>query len=355
MNPITSSFPIEQLETKQVFKKITAARAALAELKGVSKTIPNEQILIETLSLQEAKDSSGIENIITTHDELYKNNENSLHYTSSAAKEVLHYAKALKFAHREIIEKEIISIRLLVKYQQIIEGNTAGIRKQAGTKLINENTNEVVYVPPQSHTEIMDLLSNLERLINNEIELDTDPLIKMGIIHHQFESIHPFYDGNGRTGRILNILYLIKEGLLDLPILYLSRYIIKNRQSYYALLQQTRDTHKWEAWTLYMLSAVEETALETIRLIKEMKSLMLRYKQTIRTHEKNIYSQDLLNNLFRHPYTKIKWLEQDLKVSRQTAATYLNKLSALGILKKTKMGNSNFYINTALFDLLNLG
>ncbi|MEQ9425485.1 MAG: Fic family protein [Cyclobacteriaceae bacterium] len=343
---------IEQIETRKVLKKLTSTHAALAELKGVAGTIPNERILIDTLALQEAKDSSEIENIITTHDELYRSTINFKEFPSAQAKEVHRYSEALKIGFDDVKNSGIISLKLILKIQEIIEGNNAGVRKLPGTVLKNDLTGEVVYTPPQDYDTILDLLGNFEKIINDQLHFDVDPLVKMAIFHHQFESIHPFYDGNGRTGRIVNILYLIKEKLLNLPILYLSRYIIKNRNQYYSLLQETRQQSDWEKWVLYILDAVEKTSIETVATIKGMKSLMLSVKKKIRSEEPKIYSQDLINNLFRHPYTKIRLLQDDLRVTRITATKYLETLTEIGILNKIKVGRSNYYINHQLFDLL---
>ena len=188
--------------------------------------------------------------------------------------------------------------------------------------------------------------------MNDDSLMDADPLVKMAILHHQFESIHPFYDGNGRTGRIINILFLIQKKLLDLPVLYLSRYIIKHKNDYYRLLQQVRQTGEWEAWIIYMLDGVEKTASESIVLISQIKKLMQQYKQSIRTTLPKMYSQDLLNNLFKYPYTKIEYLEHDLGISRSTVIRYLTELEKLKLLTKQKTGRDNFYINQPLFDLL---
>jgi len=343
---------IEKIETRNVLKALTGARAALAELKGAASTIPNEQILIETLSLQEAKDSSAIENIVTTHDELYRSGVGANNFESASAKEVHNYSSALKYGFKEVIEKGFLNVNGILKIQEIIEGNNAGIRKVPGTVLKNDLTGDIVYTPPQDYDTIMKLMQNLEAFINNQLEYDVDPLIKMAIIHHQFESIHPFYDGNGRTGRIINILYMIKEELLSLPILYLSRYLIKNRAEYYDLLQSTRETNNWEPWILYLLEAVEKTSKDTVILIKRIKELMLETKWKIRSELPNIYSQDLINNLFRHPYTKIGLLQTDLRISRITATKYLNTLASKGLLDKIRVGRINYYINKQLFNTL---
>lgn len=352
MKMLRPSSPVEQIESRTVLKKLTTTHAALAELKGVAATIPNQQILIDTLALQEAKDSSEIENIVTTHDELYRSSFAERQFASPSAKEVYAYAEALKSGFHELQKTGLITIKSLLRVQEIIEMNNAGIRKLPGTVLRNELTGQTVYTPPQSGDEIVALLSNLERFINEADVYNIDPLIKMAIIHHQFESIHPFYDGNGRTGRILNLLYLIQQGLLKIPILYISKYIISHRQQYYALLQSTRQDENWEPWILYMLDAIEQTAVSTIASIQGMKQLMMDFKHKIRSAEPKIYSQDLINNLFRHPYTKIVSVQKDLQVSRLTAQKYLNRLVALELLTKTKIGRTNYYINQSLMRLL---
>ncbi len=253
------------VETKPVMKKVATARSALAELKGAASSIPNENILISTLSLQEAKDSSAIENIITTHDELYQSDIDAKNFKSIASKEVHSYAMALRNGFETVRQKGFISNNHILQIQSVIEESSAGFRKLPGTSLKNEQTGEIVYTPPQSHDEIVVLMSNLEKFMNDDSLSDLDPLIKMAIVHHQFESIHPFYDGNGRTGRIINILYLVKEGLLNLPILYLSRYINQNKAAYYNLLQEVRITSDWHSWVMYILTSIEETSLQTIQ------------------------------------------------------------------------------------------
>ena len=338
-------------ETKKVLKALPSAHFALAELKGIASSIPNQNILINTLGLQEAKDSSEIENIITTHDDLYKSGLSPETEKSLGAKEVQNYIAALKKGFELLKTSELLTNKTILKVQEVLEDNKAGYRKVPGTELKNAQTGEVIYTPPQSNSEILNLMSNLEKYINESNSQDIDPLIKMAIIHFQFESIHPFYDGNGRTGRIINILYLILENLQSLPILYLSNYIIKNKADYYKLLQKVRDENNWEDWILFMVKGIEETAKETTVLIIKMKDLMLDYKNRLRDNYK-FYSQDLLNNLFKHPYTKIEFIVKDLGVSRITASNYLNKLTADGILKKEKLGTGNYYVNIELVDLL---
>lgn len=339
------------LETKKVLRALPKAHAALAELKGIASIIPNQNILINTLGIQEAKDSSAIENIITTHDDLYKSELNFDAFKSLQAKEVQNYISALKKGFELITTTGLLTNNSILQIQEALEDNKAGFRKLPGTALKNGLTGEIIYTPPQDYEEIMGLMANLERYINDSEMQDCDPLIKMAIIHFQFESIHPFYDGNGRTGRIINILYLILEKLQSLPILYLSNYVIKHKPDYYRLLQKVRDENLWEDWLLFMITGVEKTAKETIELIIMIKELMLDYKHRLRDNYK-FYSQDLLNNLFKHPYTKIEFVVNDLGVSRLTAANYLNKLADDKMLRKDKLGTGNYYINEELFNLL---
>ncbi len=349
-----NKLPLKQdVESKQILKKLASAHRALAELKGVVSSIPNENILINTLGLQEAKDSSAIENIITTHDDIYKAELNLNVFKSINAKEVQNYISALKKGFVLISQNKILTNNDIIAIQAELEKNNAGFRKLPGTSLKNATTGETVYTPPQEYSVIIDLMSNLEHFINNDTLSNFDPLVKMAIIHYQFESIHPFYDGNGRTGRIINVLYLVMKDLLNLPILYLSRYIIQNKGLYYKLLQDVRETENWENWILYMIDAVEETSKETIVLIGNIRELIFEYKNLLRNNYK-FYSQDLLNNLFKHPYTKIEFLEKDIGVSRITAAKYLNELVKSGLLKKQKLGTANYYINEKLMNLLTM-
>ena len=342
---------MNDLETKQILKSLPSAHAALAELKGIASTIPNQNILINMLGLHEANDSSAIENIITTHDDLYKSELNLDAFKSLNAKEVQNYISALKRGYESTSQSGMLTNRIILQIQEELEENTAGFRKLPGTALKNAATGETVYIPPQDFNDISRLMSNLENFINIPEISDYDPLIKMAIIHFQFESIHPFYDGNGRTGRIINILYLILAKLQALPILYLSSYIIKHKSDYYRLLQEVREKNSWEEWVLFLIKGIEVTSRETIDLIINIRELMMSYKHKLRDNYK-FYSQDLLNNLFKHPYTKIEFVVNDLKVTRLTAASYLNKLSVDGLLKKKRLGTGNYYVNEPLFELL---
>jgi Fic family protein len=345
--------PIKQdLETKAVLKKLTQAHRALAELKGIITSIPNQSILLETLTLREARESSAIENIISTFDEVYQSNLISNIFASPAAKEVHQYAAALKKGFQLVKQHKLLTNNHILQIQEVVDQNSAGFRKLPGTKLMNDKTGKVVYTPPQDLDTIISLMNNLETFINDDKMMEADPLIKMAIIHHQFESIHPFYDGNGRTGRIINILYLVQKGLLHLPVLYLSQYIIKHKSDYYRLLQEVREEGEWEEWILFMLNGIEKTAAASVTLITSLKELMQHYKQQIRSNHSKLYSQDLLNNLFKYPYTKIEFLQNDLQISRSTAIRYLDTLVKAGFLTKHKVGRDNFFLNTKLFELL---
>ena len=339
-----------RFDTPPILKRLATASRALAELKGIAASIPNQSILINTLGLQEAKDSSEIENIVTTHDELFKDDVLPEALASPAAKEVLCYRQALHLGYRLVRDSGLITANHIIDIQAELERNNAGFRKLPGTAL-KTWAGKTVYTPPQDPAEIVALMSDLERFINDGERFPVDPLIRMALIHHQFESIHPFYDGNGRTGRILNVLYLVREGLLDVPVLYLSRHIVHTKADYYRLLQAVRDADAWEEWVLYMLDAVEKTAGQTVRTIHAIKDALFDYKHRIRAGYK-FYSQDLINNLFMHPYTKIGFIERDLGVSRLTATKYLDALDAGGFVQKKRMGRSNYYINLALNRIL---
>lgn len=341
---------VERFESPEILKKLALSSRRLAELKGIAGSIPNQSILINTLGLQEAKDSSEIENIITTHDELFKDDVLPESFSNPAAKEVLRYRQALRIGFNQIKQSGLLTSNHIIQIQAELEQNNAGFRKLPGTTLKNA-MGQVIYTPPQEPTEIIALMSDLEQFINNAELFDVDPLIKMALIHHQFESIHPFYDGNGRTGRIINVLYLVKEGLLDSPILYLSSYIVRTKADYYGLLQSVRVEDRWEDWVLYMLEGIEQTAALAIETIQAIKVALQDYKHRIRADYK-FYSQDLINNLFTHPYTKIEFVQRDLQVSRITATKYLEALTEGGFLKKQKMGRGNYYINIALNSIL---
>jgi Fic family protein len=343
--------PNNNFESVEVLKKLAQAHRYLAELKGLARSIPNEGILIDTLTLQEAKDSSEVENIVTTHDELFKAGVGDRRGTP-AAKEVRDYSAALKFGFSKVRSTGLLRLNDILEIQAIIKRNNAGLRCLPGTTLKNADTGEIVYEPPQDPGDIERLMAGLVEYINTPTDNGLDPLIRMALMHHQFESIHPFYDGNGRVGRILNILYLVMHQLLDIPILYLSRHITGNKGEYHRLLQIVRKKGSWDEWILFILEGIESTAKETIDLVQKIETLMMSAKSKIRTDAPKIYSQDLLNNLFRHPYTKIGYLMKDLGVTRVTATKYLEELVEKKVLTRQKIGRDNYYINVALCEVL---
>lgn len=343
-----------RFDTAPILKKVVSAGRQLAELKGVAGRIPNQGILINSLGMQEAKDSSEIESIVTTHDELYRQSIQGAAVDNPAAKEVLRYRHALHRGFVEVKRSGLLTCNNISTIQAELEENNAGFRKTPGTTLQEEGSGKVIYTPPQDPEEIIRLMADLERFINDNVLYASDPLIKMAIIHHQFESIHPFYEGNGRTGRIVNILYLVKQRLLEIPVLYLSRYIIRTKAEYYRLLQAVRTDDAWEDWVLYLLTGIEQTAAEAIAVISQIEKALLATKHEIRDRYK-FYSQDLINNIFTHPYTRIQYVENELKISRLTAIRYLEALKDGGFLEKKKVGNTNYFINRRLVEILTAG
>ncbi|MBN2559295.1 MAG: Fic family protein [Clostridia bacterium] len=342
--------PSVELETKAVLKQLAKANRALAELKGYADTIPNKHILINAVLINEAKDSSAIENIITTHDELYRAMSDASS-ASSAAKDVASYRTALWQGYELVNTRGMLTVNMIIEIQGIIERNRAGIRKLPGTVLRNEGTGETVYTPPAGEAGIKELLGNLEKYINEDYS-DIDPLIKLAVIHYQFESIHPFYDGNGRTGRIINVLYLVLKELLDSPILYLSSYIIRNKSEYYRLLQKVRTHEDWEEWIIYILAGIEETAVETFRLAKRINSEVEAMSVEIKERLPKIYSKEMIDLLFYEFYTKIVYIQNGLSVTRKTAAGYLSSLEKEGFLVSEKIGKERIFQNKRLYDLV---
>lgn len=349
------SFPpgiISQSDT--LTGQLIMAHRRLAELKGVAPLLPNQDILLNTLALQEAKDSSALENIITSHDELFKQELDIPQFNNAAAKEVGRYSEALKLGYERILSNRQLTLDDLIAIQAalVIGEPGPGIRTRPGTKVVNRATGEVVHTPPQDYDQIVELLEMLLVFYNQATDQSYDPLIRMALIHHQFEKIHPFYDGNGRTGRIINLLYLVQHGLLDLPILYLSRYIVRNKPAYLAHFRADQADDNWEAWLNFMLHGVELTATETIETIHGLRNLMVDYQERIKAQLPKIYSLDLLNTLFKHPYTKIDFVIRDVRVRRAAAARYLDALASEGFLEKQKLWRSSYYINQPLFELL---
>jgi len=341
-------FHPSQIETRAVLRKEAEARQALAELKGFAPVIPNKNILISAIALQEAKESSAIENIVTTQDEIYKNLTMTPYTYDPAVKEVINYREAIYMGYNIIRKKQLIRINDIKNIQETIVENTAGIRRLPGTSLVNDTTHEVVYIPPQDYHEIRDLLDNFCRYFNN----DENSLWKMAVLHYQFECIHPFYDGNGRTGRILNILYLLLKNYLDTPILYLSSYIIKNKNDYYTLLQEVRKKQIYEPWILYILDGIEETSKQTLKKIQTIKDLLESTLEKTRVKCPRIYSKELVELIFENPYSKIDFLVNKLNINRKTASKYLKELEAIKILSHLRVGKETLYINTALMEVL---
>lgn len=347
---------IIDVETKAVLKQLARSNRALAELKGVAGTIPNENILISSLTLQEAKDSSSVENIITTQDDLYRADLAIKDFTvSPAAKEVQNYREAIFHGFQLVRQHKLLTNNNIISIQNVLKHTKGGFRVTPGTCLKRDD-GMIIYEPPQHPEDILRYMGNLEAFINTPDLSDVDPLVKMAIIHHQFESIHPFSDGNGRTGRIVNILYLVINDLLDLPILYLSRFITHNKGEYYRLLQAVRDcgvdnAKEWEEWILFILKGVEETSIETTAMIKAISKMMADYKAVLKPLFGTTYKHELLNNLFFHPYTKIEFVCHDMGVQRKTGAKYLDMIVAAGLLNKIKIGRENYYINERLFEL----
>ena len=344
--------PKIDLRTVPVLEALAEANGLLGEMKGEANSLPNPNILLDTLFLQEALASSEIENIVTTQDEAYE----AMMFTGSGsveAKEVARYNHALRSGYKAWQAHHLLTENLLIEMFRVLKKQTGGYRKVPGTNLVNERTGEVVYeLPLQSEREISAHMSELEKFINDDGLCALHPLIKMALIHHQFESIHPFPDGNGRVGRMLNVLYLTHSRLLDQPILYLSRAINRTKDDYYRLLQAVRTENAWEEWVVYMLRATTESARSTLWLIREMRQLSSGIKHRLRSALPRIYSQDLLNNLFRHPYTRIEYMQKDIGYGKQTARKYLAELTDHRFVRKVKLGRNNYYINEPLVDLL---
>jgi len=339
---------LPKIETDNVLKEEGKALRLLGELKGLANVLPNQSILMTAVVLKESKDSSEIENIVTTKDELYKAISETATKVDPATKEVMFYREALYTGFNEIKKHDFISINDIINIQKVLVQNNAGIRSLPGTKLVNDKTKKIVYIPPQTKEEIDYFLKNFTEYLNDP----DDSLVKLAVLHYQFESIHPFYDGNGRTGRIINILYLILKRHLDTPILYLSSYIIKHKEEYYELLQKVRSSRDWEDWIIFILKGIGETAKETIERVKDIKKLLDETIGKVKSESAKIYSKELIETIFENPYCKIEFVVKALGVERKAASRYLHKLESIGILKCIKAGKDNLFINTALMDLL---
>jgi Fic family protein len=343
--------PGTQVETGAVLKKAIGAARALAELKGLGQTIPNQAMLVDSLVLQEAKDSSAIESVFTTNDVLFRSFAAGASHIDPATKEVLRYREALWEGFKTLNRRPVLSTNLLVSVVQKIKENSAGIRNVPGTAIANGVTGEIIYTPPEGEQVLRDKLANLEQFMNAE-DSTIDSLIQLALIHYQFEAIHPFADGNGRTGRILGILFLTNKGLLDLPVLYLSRYIIEHKHDYYILLRDVTEKGAWEPWIIYMLDAVEQMSIMTRNRIVEIRALMEETIARVKKELPKVYSRDLVEVLFSQPYTKSKFVVDAGIAERKTASVYLHELERIGVLRAQKMSKETLYLNTKLYDLL---
>ena len=342
--------PSVNLESPDILKSCISAMSELSRANALVKILPNEEILINTLPLQEARQSSEIENIVTTSDDLYRAMASDKNRIDSNLKEVLRYREALWEGVDSIREGSKLNIQL---FQQICSRILDEKTKVRNDTVVIENraTHQLIYRPPTGYGNLIKLLTNLERFINDTTD-GFQPLVKMAVMHYQFEAIHPFMDGNGRTGRILNILYLVQQGLLDLPILYLSRYFIENRDQYYRYLREVTENRSWEQWILFILAAVEQTSKDTAEKIESIYSLINDFMIKARGRTKALEREGFVDLLFKWPYCKINIVERGLNCSRITATRYLNEIAALGLLERMKMGREYYYINRDLVALL---
>ncbi len=338
-----------ELETKAVLKQCISARVALAELKQAAELIPNQAMLINTLPILEAKDSSEIENIVTTTDKLFQFADSDEAHADPATKEALRYRRALYEGWQALAQRPI-NTNMAESICSQIKGVEMMVRKVPGTALVNDKTGKIINTPPAGEKVLRDLLSNWESFLHEQPALD--PLVRMAVLHYQFEAIHPFTDGNGRTGRILNILYLVQEELLTLPILYLSRYIIANKSQYYSgLLAVTRE-QDWESWLLYMLEAVESTAQWTTQKIISIRDLADQTTDYVREQLPKIYSRELIDVIFEQPYCRITNLVEANIAKRQTASEYLKKMVSIGVLVEQQVGRERLFIHPKLIQLI---
>ncbi|MCH7723351.1 MAG: Fic family protein [Bacteroidetes bacterium] len=342
--------PKADVETKEILKKAISANRALAELKGSANLIPNPEILLNAITLQEAKSSSEIENVVTTNDRLFKAFSTKADHFDDYTKEVLRYREALWEGFNELKSRGILSTNLFVKIYQKIKETDAGIRNTPDTKLVDDK-GKVIYTPPEDEKRIRDFLQNLEKFIYDNSD-GIDPLIKSAIIHYQFEAIHPFTDGNGRTGRIVFILYLILIKYLELPILYLSRYIIENKNKYYHLLKAVTENNDWEPWILYLLNCIESTSNQTIQQIEKIKQSLKDTINTVRTLQQSPVPKEVLELIYVQPYSKSEFIINKGIAKRKAAERYLKELERLSILKSEKVGKEIVYVNLALFKIL---
>lgn len=341
--------PEADIESKAILKKCVTARAALAELKQAGGLIPNQAVLINTIPLLEARDSSEIENIVTTTDKLFQFAEQQGSLVDPATKEALRYRTALYQGYQAIKNRPLCTATA-VEICTMIKGVNMDIRRVPGTTLGNDITGETIYTPPEGEALLRELMANWEQFIHNHPHIE--PLVRMAITHYQFEAIHPFMDGNGRTGRILNLLFLVDQGLLDIPILYLSRHIIQNKGAYYQYLQDVTTDQQWEQWVLYMLNAVEQTANWTREKIIAIRDLMNHTTEYVHKNLPSIYSHELVELTFVQPYCRIGNLVELNIAKRQTASVYLKQLCDIGVLQELKAGREKLFIHPKLMRLL---
>ncbi len=340
--------PAADIESKAILKKWGLARSALAELRLAGPLIPDPSVLLSAIPLLEAKDSSEIENIVTTNDALFREASLGEHDGDPAAKEAVRYRTALYYGLESIKERPLSS-RTTIEICRLVTNIDLDVRSVPVT-LRNRHTGEIIYTPPQEQGRLREMLSNWEKYLHEAT--DIDPLIRMAVLHYQFEAIHPFEDGNGRTGRILNVLCLIQEGLLDLPTLYLSRFILRNRGEYYKLLERVTSHGEWEPWILYMLTAVHETSTWTTNKIKAIRALMDETKAYVQSAAPNIYSSELIDLIFTLPYCRIANVTEKNIAKRQTASIYLKELSRFGVLEEEKVWREKIYLHRKYLDLL---
>lgn len=342
--------PAVEVETRAVLKACIEARAALEGLKVAGDLIPNQSVLINTIPLLEAQASSEIENIVTTTDRMFQFADRADEtQVDPATKEALRYRTALQEGFRRLAERPITT-ETAVRVCRTIRGIETDIRSTPGTALANETTGAVIYTPPEGESRLRDMLANWERYLHEHDE--TDPLIRMAVAHYQFEAIHPFTDGNGRTGRVLNLLFLVEKELLKLPILYLSSYIIRHKADYYRLLLKVTTDSAWEEWILFMLRAVLETARWTTSKIFGVRDLLDQTAEIIRHEAPKIYSHELAELIFEQPYCRINNLVEADIAQRQSASVYLKKLTEIGVLEERKVGREKLFINPAFLKLL---
>lgn len=345
--------PRRSIESHDILKETIRANRLLGELKGYCQTLPNPEILLNTIVLQESKESSAIENIVTTQDELYKAALDMANLDLPAnTREVLCYREAMYWGMRQIEKKKMITTNIMVGIMQQIKNTRSGVRTQPGTRLANPTTKSIIYTPPEGEQLIREKLADLERFINIDHDSDLDPLIKLALIHYQFEAIHPFSDGNGRTGRILNVLYLVQQGLLSLPVLYLSKYIIQHKADYYRLLREVTEKQQWEPWIHYILRGIAETAQVTLKIIEDILHEKQQGDGKVKSALGSSYSREITDLIFSFPYIKIKTLELHGIAKRQTASTYLQKIAETKLLDSLKIGKETYYINQPLMKIL---